>query len=276
MTQSAVLFSKVGALKVELPTPDIELLPGIRWGSIDAFPAPAYWVFQIFERRMTGGPPNYRLGRTLAEEVGACLLGGHGIPSAVGMAAYARLREAGVFVGNEFSQDQLLKLLTEPLDVGGRQIRYRFAAQKARFLVGALASIDKAPVGATGRQLRDWLVSLPGIGLKTASWIARNWLEADDVAILDVHITRFGQAIGLFDLSLNIERDYLKLEALFIEFSARLDVRPSELDAVVWHEMANSPLAVRAVSKWAKGSHSANKEKIQRHLRRTEKIALLI
>jgi endonuclease III len=44
-------------------------------------------------------------------------------------------------------------------------------------------------------------MSLPGIGPKTASWIARNWLDADDVAILDIHIMRVGQVIGLFPLS---------------------------------------------------------------------------
>ncbi|MDZ3993341.1 hypothetical protein PspTeo4_24872 [Pseudomonas sp. Teo4] len=44
----------------------------------------------------------------------------------------------------------------------------------------------------SGRALRDWLLELPGIGYKTASWVARNWLDADDVAILDIHILRAG------------------------------------------------------------------------------------
>jgi thermostable 8-oxoguanine DNA glycosylase len=88
---------------------------------------------------------------------------------------------------------------------------------------------------------------LPGIGLKTASWIARNWMDADDVAILDIHIMRVGQAMGLFPLAFTVERHYLELEALFLQFSHALDVRASELDAVVWYEMASSPSTARVV-----------------------------
>jgi N-glycosylase/DNA lyase len=250
MTQSAVIFSKVGSFKLELPSAETELLAGVAWGAIDAFPAPAYWLFQVFERRMTGGPPAYRLGKTLAEELGACLLGGHGIPASVGIAAYRRLLDAGVFaLDSRVSQAQLATLLSDPLDVNGRKIRYRFAGQKARYLEASLQMIKQAPVTKSGRQLRDWLIALPGIGFKTASWIARNWLDSNDVAIIDIHILRFGQAIGLFDKFLKIERDYLSLEAKFLELSAHMDVRPAELDAVVWHEMANSPLAVRKLDK---------------------------
>jgi hypothetical protein len=73
------------------PPAGIELMPGVFWGAVDAFPTPAYWVFQSLNRRMNGAPLRYRLGRTLAEEVGACLLGGHGISAEVGLAAYERL-----------------------------------------------------------------------------------------------------------------------------------------------------------------------------------------
>jgi thermostable 8-oxoguanine DNA glycosylase len=257
MSQSATVFSKVGTFKLELPAADCELLTGVRWGAIDAFPTPAYWLFQVFERRMTGGPPNYRLGSTLAEELGACLLGGHGVRAEVGIAAYRRLRDAGAFSPErKFSQEKLFGLLCEPLVVGDRMVKYRFAAQKSKYLATALASVHSAPNHQSGRELRDWLTSLPGVGLKTASWTVRNWLGADDVAILDIHILRFGQAIGLFDPSLKVERDYIELETLFLHFSARIDVRPSELDAVVWHEMASSPLAVRELTRPAKTKSS--------------------
>jgi hypothetical protein len=76
-------------------------------------------------------------------------------------------------------------------------------------------------------------------------------MGADDVPILDIHILRFGQAIGLFDRAMKVERDYLALEALFLAISAGMDTKPSELDAVIWHEMANSPLAVRELTQAA-------------------------
>lgn len=99
----------------------------------------------------------------------------------------------------------------------------------------------------SGRLLRDWLMQLPGIGPKTASWIARNWMDADDVAILDIHIMRVGQAIGLFPRELTVERHYRELETLFLQFSQALDVRASELDAVLWYEMASSPTMARVI-----------------------------
>jgi thermostable 8-oxoguanine DNA glycosylase len=247
MTQTAAIFSKVGAVRLELPSSDIEVLPGVRWGSVDAFPTPAYWVYQVFHKRLQGGPPQYKLGRTLAEEVGACLLGGHGIPAAVGIAAFERLRAHGAFACETASQEQLRQWLQEPLRVGDKAVRYRFAAQKAKYLSASLTALRQHPEFDTGRALRNWLVTLPGIGLKTASWVARNWLSADDVAILDIHIVRFGQAIGLFPPGMTVERNYLELEELFLEFSRRVDVRASELDAVIWYEMANSPLTVRTL-----------------------------
>lgn len=253
MTQTATIYSKVGALRVELPSPDCEVTQGVQWGAVDAFPTPAYWVFQVVHRRISGGPPQYKLGRTLAEEVGACLLGGHGIPAAVGLAMYEKLRSHGAFSGAAPSQDQLLSWLTQPVAVDGKEVRYRFASQKAKYLAQALSALPNAPAVQSGRALRDWLRELPGIGYKTASWVARNWLSADDVAILDIHILRFGQAIRLFPTTLTVERNYLELESLLLNLCSHMDVRPSELDAVVWHEMATSPLTVKSLVNELKG-----------------------
>jgi N-glycosylase/DNA lyase len=244
MTQTAAVLTKAATVHLELPAADIELMPGVRWGAFEAFPTPAYWFYQVFANRVRGAPLEYKLGRTLAEEIGACLLGGHGISASVGLAAYEHLRSQGTFAGKP-SETQLVTWLQQPLLVNGRSVRYRFAAQKARYLAAALKRVHEAPATTSGKTLRDWLLQVPGIGYKTASWIARNWLRADDVAILDIHIVRFGRAIGLFPPQLTVERHYTELERLFLEFSRRVDVRPSELDAVIWFEMASSPRSVR-------------------------------
>jgi thermostable 8-oxoguanine DNA glycosylase len=254
MNQTAAIVTRTGSIQVELPSADVEVMDGVRWGSVDAFPAPAYWAYQVVARRLVAKPAAYRLGRTLAEEVAACLLGGHGIPATVGLAAYNRMRERGALSGVPVSEEDLEALLREPLDVGGRSVRYRFAAQKARYLAAALPLAHAAPKFNAGRQLRDWLLAVPGIGHKTASWIARNWLDADDVAILDIHIMRVGQVIGLFPRSLTVERHYTELEERFLEFSSALDVRASELDAVIWWEMASSPLTVRYLIEHLRGA----------------------
>ncbi len=243
MTQSAVFLTHPATVQVQLPHPQHEVMDGLIWGALEAFPTPAYWHYQVVARRLTGQPAPYRLGRSLAEEVGACLLGGHGIPATVGLAAYEHLRAKGAFAGLHYSQEQIEAWLREPLTVNDRQVNYRFAAQKAKYLAAALPMLHTAPAFKEGKALRNWLLQLAGIGPKTASWIARNWLDADDVAILDIHIMRVGQIVGLFPKHYTVERHYLELEDLFLKFSRALGVRASELDAVMWHEMASSPSA---------------------------------
>lgn len=245
--QIAPISGPVGMLQLELPPANEQLLPGVPWGRVSAFPTPAYWAYQVVSKRVQGGPPEYKLGSTLADEVAACLLGGHGIPAAVGLAAFGRMRDEGVLQGRP-SEQQLLELLQAPLTVNGKSIHYRFARQKARYLSEALAYLaSSSPPANSGRALRDWLLQLSGVGNKTASWIARNWLRADDVAILDIHILRVGAAIGLFPDHLTVERHYFALEELFLSFSERMGVRASELDAVIWHEMARSPLSTQVL-----------------------------
>ena len=89
--------------------------------------------------------------------------------------------------------------------------------------------------------LRSALRSLDGVGPKTASWVVRNLLGSDDVAILDVHIIRVCQFIGLFPIRINLSRDYPILEELFLSFARKAGVRPSLLDAVMWAEARTVP-----------------------------------
>ncbi|PZQ78230.1 N-glycosylase/DNA lyase [Xylophilus ampelinus] len=244
MNQTAgICWGHLG-LQVELPPADEEVMPGVVWGAVEAFPTPAYWAYQVLARRITCTTISHRLGSDLVHEVAACLLGGYGVPAEVGLAAYRRLRDSGALCLGT-GEEKILSLLAAPLDVGGRPVRYRFAAQKSRCLSLALEVLanEKAPI-ESGRALRDWLTRLPGVGLKTASWIARNFMDADDVAILDIHIVRAGELGGFLDPSLTVERHYLELEAQFLKFSQHLQVKPSELDSVIWLEMKQSPRSV--------------------------------
>lgn len=247
MKQTAVITLGATILNVELPAAESEALPGVPWGAVWGFPTPAYWVYQVLAKRMTSSTNHHRLGTTLQEEVAACLLGGHGLPASVGLAAFAALKNAGLLVGSP-GEPVLLEALSQPLAVQGRSVRYRFARQKAKYLGQALERISRErPPQSSGKVLRNWLVELPGIGPKTASWIARNWLNADDVAILDIHVLRAGHLAGFFDPALTVERHYLQLEEQFLRFSHAIGVRPSDLDAVIWYEMANSQKTVRSL-----------------------------
>jgi len=248
--QSAALLLDQMTVSIELPGADDEVVPGVPWGLVEGFPSPAYWAYQVICRRILGNMINYKLGTTLKEEIGACLLGGHGIPARIGVAAFHHARQKGAFLGDPPDEQTLLKWLKEPLQVDGRQVHYRFAAQKARYLSAALAAVTaEEPPNSSGKALRSWLLELPGIGYKTASWIARNWLDADDVAILDIHVLRAGKLGRFFASGLTVERHYLALEEQFIQFSLGLGVRPSELDALIWLEMSSANAIVHTLLK---------------------------
>ncbi len=245
MSQRGAVFAGPMVVEFELPAPSVELLPGLSWGALEAFPTPAYWAYQVLARRALAGPPRHRLGQTLAEEVVACLLGGHGISSEIGLAAFRRLKSSSL-LGNTPTAAVLEAALRQPLTIDGRDVHYRFASRKATFIAAALRVLaDVTPPQDEGRHLRDWLLRLDGVGYKTASWVARNWLGADDVAILDIHVMRAGALGGFLDSGLYVPRDYLVIEKQFLRFSEALGVRPSELDAVIWQEMKGSPRTVR-------------------------------
>lgn len=269
-SQTASVVLKYSVVQIELPSSEQPVLPGVLWGAVEAFPTPAYWAYQILARRIVGGRPQHRLGHTLQEEVAACLLGGHGIPAAVGLAAFYRLRNLGAFSGPTTEAD-LLAMLQHPLQIQDRSVHYRFARRKAAYLHAALIRLSQStPPTETGSALRDWLLSTPGIGPKTASWIARNWLDADDVAILDIHILRAGALGGFLDPRLKVEKDYFKIEDQFLHFASAIGVRASELDAVIWHEMMSSPRTVSHLMGGSRSTH-AHKPNQSRSRRRSEK-----
>lgn len=254
--QTGWVINESGTFDITVPDKTAEVIPGVLWGAIDAFPSPAYWKYQVLARQNQGAQIRYRLGQSLAEEVAACLLGGHGIPSSVGLAAFRHIQALGAFVGKPPDEATLLTWLSEPMDCGTRKVRYRFARQKSKFLALALQRIRaNIPPTDSGVLLRDWLMESPGIGYKTASWIARNWLDADDVAILDIHVLRAGQLGGFFKPGLTVERHYREIENQFVQLSVGMGVRASELDAVIWYEMMSSPQAVhRTVGSLAEAS----------------------
>lgn len=228
-----------------------EILPGIRWGLCEALFTPAYWASQWWFRRHGWDYTDYRRGVTLREEVAACLLGGHGITAEMNDAVFARLRDQGMLLSPAPSLEALTAALASPVQLGARSVRYRFPRQKAKFLHGALQRLDseQAPVAALA--FRTWLLELPGIGPKIASWITRNWLHSNDVAIIDIHVFRAGAMAALFSGRENIARDYYSLEERFLSFARALDVEARQLDAFIWRSMKDAGgYAVRQFDRW--------------------------
>ncbi len=220
-----------------LPPARTQIMPGIRWGRFDEFFTPAFWAARAWQFEPDQSFEPARLGNSLREELAACLLGGFGIPAEVGLAAYERIARSGVLEA-DVTAFEIEKLLTEPLLVRGRHVRYRFYRQKARHLAESLAMLRGWSAEPSGdRALRDSLAELSGVGLKTASWITRNWRSSDAVAILDIHICRACAAIRVFNKSPSPTRDYAELEERFLLFSTALGVRASVLDNLMWQTM---------------------------------------
>lgn len=226
-----------GVRRQALPPAQDFVMPGVVWGAFDELWTPAFWAGRAWlfavERRFE----NFRLGPTLLDEVMACVLGGYGIPAEVALAAYERLRHAGLPTKHT-SEAEIEALLSAPLLVHDRTVRYRFAKSKARRLAACLTSLrDRDVGGLEDRALRSMLIELPGIGPKTASWITRNWRGSDLVAILDVHICRACILAGVFKPNADPARAYFALEETFLAFAAAIGVRPSILDNLMWQTM---------------------------------------
>jgi N-glycosylase/DNA lyase len=222
---------------VLIPDADEDVIPGVKWGHCSELCSPAYWRAILLQA--AGDVPKIRLGDTLFEETIACVLGGHGIPSEVGLAAFHLLRSVG-FLYPGVSEEELFEGLSRPMVVNTRTVRYRFARLKSRYLAGIARAFVETTPPAAPLALRAWLLSLKGIGPKTASWIVRNHCDSDDVAILDIHIVRAGQYCGIFPSEVSLSSQYYELEQRFVAFSRALGVRTALLDACMWAQMKRS------------------------------------
>ncbi|NEW97175.1 hypothetical protein [Rhodopseudomonas sp. BR0G17] len=217
--------------------PGAEVIPGVRWGKPEWVPSAAFWAQMS---ALAHEDDDYVCrDMTLKEQVGFCLLGGFGITAEMNASAYDRLAAEQIFApGSLADAEQIRELLTAPLEIQGRSRKYRFPNQKAARLSQALRMLEHAPPKTNDHRIfRRELTEIPGIGMKTASWITRNWLGSDDVAILDIHIIRAGILIGLFGRDQQVARDYELMEGRFLQFAKALQVRPSLLDAVMWRHM---------------------------------------
>lgn len=239
MTQTTYLPIEGKHVTVELPDPSDVVVDDVLWGKVEELLTPASWAFQCRAQMDSVDPHRFRTGDTLEEEYAICVLAGYGVPAEVGIAAACRLREAGVLDGSgQSSEEAISSLLQQPLDVDGRRVRYRFYRTKSRYLSAGLDALRTGrPDEDDPEAFRAWFRKLPGVGPKTSSFITRNWLGSDSVAILDIHVIRACQAFGLFAPDADVGRYYFSLEERFLRFSRALGVKASWLDAVMWDGM---------------------------------------
>jgi hypothetical protein len=212
------------------------------------FGSAAYWISQCRAEQRRRPVRSYAIGNGLLEEVAACILGGYGVPAEIAVAAFEAVRSARLLqsVAQPTAGD-FLKVLSAPLPMRShldsshaRIVRYRFPHQRSRRLEAAvrLFAHGKPPL-ASAKALREWLCQIPGVGLKTASWIVRNVRGSNEVAIIDTHVLRAGRQAGFFRWSWTLPRDYYRFEHAFLAFARWAGVSSDLLDPLIWEQMRN-------------------------------------
>lgn len=246
MTESSQLcrYFKGGELKtLTLPSQESQVWKNICWGEFTKTFTPAYWKSQIEMSESSVEIHNeYKTSTSLSDEICACLLGGYGITAEMSYAAYDKLKNAGLTKPNpnisvEMLYERIYSVLASALMVANKKVHYRFPSQKARCISRALIKLANEIRPKGELEFRNWLLTFSGIGPKTASWITRNWLGSDKVAIIDIHIFRACTLMGLFKGTENVSRCYQALENKFLSMAMAMKVSPAKMDVVMWTRM---------------------------------------
>lgn len=225
---------------IQVPHENELINKNISWGKIEAFFTPAFWYTQtIMHEKEKSAMLNYKISNgALLEETLACLIGGYGIPSEIGNAKFAQLQPFINKIYNSPNLDEITELMQQPMKMNNKNLHYRFAKQKAKYIYNTLVffqNFDEKQYSDI--ELRNELIKINGIGPKTASWIVRNYRRSDHIAIIDIHLHRAGILAGFFDLKDNINKDYLKMEQKFLNFCSKINLSAAKLDAVIWRIM---------------------------------------
>lgn len=198
----------------------------------------SYWKVQYYLD--DSFQENYRLGSNLIEEVVACLLGGYGIKAELGLLAFHRIKNLRL-IRKGVSLGDLEKAINAPFRWNGKVVHYRFSHQKSKYIHRFLQRHDIDEFEKLcGSNLRDKLITIEGIGPKTASWIARNCGSCEDVAIVDIHIYRAGRLAGFVNPNWDMQKDYYRIEESFLEFCHSINALPSKMDSIMWNQMKES------------------------------------
>lgn len=260
-----------------MPSADQELMPGVYWGTCAELFTPAYWKLQYKCHEHSFDETFYHIGENLIHEICACLLGSYGIKSELGLLAFHRLHDEGLLKPGTAIEDLEVSLSFPFYSGTGQQVGYRFANQKARYLAEFLGRPDlKQLKGLEDFDLRERLLSIKGIGLKTASRITRNWLSSERIAILDIHIQRAGVLAGFVKPNQSLQKNYYEIESAYLNFCRCLAVDPANLDSLIWLQLKDSNNIAKYLTKNLSCQEEAiNHKNPKRQVRAKRMIAVL-
>lgn len=223
----------------ELPDAKDTVLPGVHWGEFTSLFTPAYWLSQFWMNGYEQSEPiaSRLKSGDLIEEAVFCLLGGYGISAEMAQSVFIECKNNHLISEKEESEEKWAKQLSQKFMVNGKLVSYRFPNQKAKYISQAMPKLKSIDQELKGKELRNALQQISGIGPKTAGWIVRNCFGSDEVAIIDIHIQRAGQLCGLFSLTWTADRHYTRMEESFLDLCSQLCVKPSIFDFLIWEQM---------------------------------------
>jgi N-glycosylase/DNA lyase len=118
-----------------------------------------------------------------------------------------------------------------------KKAEYIVEARKIFFKDGKLSIKSLIKNFKNPLDLREYIVKkIKGIGYKEASHFLRNIGFGENIAILDRHILKNLKNYGVIkEIPKTLTRKkYLETEKKYIEFSKKLNIRPDELDLILW------------------------------------------
>jgi len=118
-----------------------------------------------------------------------------------------------------------------------KKAEYIVEARKIFFKDGKLSIKSLIKNFKNPLDLREYIVKkIKGIGYKEASHFLRNIGFGENIAILDRHILKNLKNYGVIkEIPKTLTRKkYLEIEKKYIEFSKKLNIRPDELDLILW------------------------------------------
>jgi N-glycosylase/DNA lyase len=189
--------------------------------------------------------------RRLWTEMSCCILSSQ-VAYKTALAAARKLDNDGVLydpflLRRELLESRVRSLLGSPIDVDGKQQRYRFPVSRAVQIAGAWGAV-RAESGtlsallASRREpdlIREWLVRyIPGLGPKQASMFLRNVGVSCDMAIIDRHVLRYMSITGLCNrpkpVGLTSLRAYKDLEVCLRDSAQDLGYAVGVIDWAIW------------------------------------------
>jgi len=213
-------------------------LRGINWQEAGKRFTKSYWEVQY--HLVDSSFSSFQIGVNLKEEVVACLLGGYGLKAELGLLAFHRIKNLRL-ISSKATLSEIENAISTPFMLDGNEVHYRFPHQKSKYIFNFLHRDDIEELEhLCGSELRNRLLSVKGIGPKTASWIARNYGNCEDVAIVDIHIYRAGRLAGFVNPLWNMQKDYYKIEKSFLDFCHSINALPSKMDSIMWNQMKES------------------------------------